>query len=56
VEEGSFVDVNPELASRLIISTAMGLLLQSLLDPKGAQWETVARESTTMLVNSLLKK
>lgn len=56
VEEGSFVDVNPELASRLIISTAMGLLLQSLLDPKGAQWETVARDSTNMLVNSLLKK
>lgn len=56
VEEGSFVDVNPELASRMMISTAMGLLLQSLLDPKGARWETVARDSTTMLVNSLLKK
>lgn len=56
VDEGSFVDVNPELASRMIISTAMGLLLQSLLDPKGAKWEKVARESTNMLVNSLLKK
>ncbi|MHB8777096.1 MAG: TetR/AcrR family transcriptional regulator [Anaerolineales bacterium] len=56
VEEGSFVEVNPELASRLIISTAMGLLLQSLLDPKGAKWEKVARDSTNMLVNSLLKK
>jgi len=56
VEEGSFVEVNPELASRMIISTAMGLLLQSLLDPKGAKWEKVASESTTMLVNSLLKK
>ena len=56
VDEGSFVDVNPELASRMIISTAMGLLLQSLLDPKGAKWEKVARESTNMLVNSLLKR
>jgi AcrR family transcriptional regulator len=56
VDEGSFVDVNPELASRMIISTAMGLLLQSLLDPKGAKWEKVARESTTMLVKSLLIK
>ena len=56
VEEGSFVEVNPELTSRMIISTAMGLLLQSLLDPKGAKWEKVARESTNMLVNSLLKK
>jgi len=56
VEEGSFVAVNPELASRMIVSTAMGLLLQSLLDPKGANWEKVARDSTTMLLNSLLEK
>jgi len=56
VEEGSFVEVNPDLAARMIISTATGLLLQSLLDPKGAKWEKVARASTTMLVDSLLKK
>jgi AcrR family transcriptional regulator len=55
VEEGSFVDMDPELASRMIVSTAMGLFLQSLLDPKGAKWEQVARDSTTLLVNSLLK-
>ena len=55
VQEGSFVEVDPELASRMIVSTAMGLLLQSLLDPKGAKWEKVARESTAMLLNSLLK-
>lgn len=55
VQEGSFVDVNPELASRMIVSTAMGLLLQSLLDPKGANWEKVARDSTSLLINSLHK-
>jgi len=54
--EGSFVEVDAGLASRMIISTAMGLLLQSLMDPKGAKWEKVARDSTNMLVNSLLKK
>jgi AcrR family transcriptional regulator len=56
VEEGSFVEVDPELASRLIVSTAMGLFLQSMLDPKGAKWEKVARDSTNLLVNSLLNK
>jgi AcrR family transcriptional regulator len=56
VEEDSFVEVNPELTSSMIISTAMGLLLQSLMDPKGAKWEKVARDSTNMLINSLLKK
>ena len=56
VEEGSFVEVDPELASRMIVATAMGLLLQSLLDPKGAKWEQVARDSTNLLVTSLLNK
>jgi hypothetical protein len=56
VEEGSFVEVDPALASRMILSTAMGLLLQSLLDPKGANWEKVARDSTDLLVNNLLNK
>jgi AcrR family transcriptional regulator len=56
VEEGSFVEVDPELASRMIVSTAMGLFLQSLLDPKGAKWEKVARESTNLLLNSLVKR
>ncbi len=54
VEEGSFAEVDAELASRLIVATAMGLLLQSLFDPKGANWEKVGRESTSMLMNSLL--
>lgn len=56
VEEGSFVEVDPALASRMILSTAMGLLLQSLLDPKGADWEQVAFDSTHLLVDSLMRK
>ncbi len=56
VDEGSFVEVDPELASRMITSTAMGLLLQSLLDPTGDDWEKVARDSTNLLVSSLLNK
>ena len=56
VDEGSFIEVDPELTSRMIVSTAMGLLLQSLLDPKGANWEKVARGSTNLLVNSLMKR
>ena len=56
MDEGSFVEMDPELASRMIISMAMGLLLQSLLDPQGAKWEEVAREITTMMLDSLLRK
>ena len=56
VDEGSFVDVDPELTARMIVSMAMGLLLQSLLDPKGAKWEKTAREITTMMMGTLMKK
>ena len=56
VDEGSFVDVDPELTARMIVSMAMGLLLQSLLDPKGAKWEKTAREITTMMMDTLMKK
>jgi AcrR family transcriptional regulator len=56
VDEGSFVEVDPELTARMIVSMAMGLLLQSLLDPKGAKWEATARAITDMMLNTLLKK
>ncbi|HEY5902241.1 MAG TPA: TetR/AcrR family transcriptional regulator, partial [Anaerolineales bacterium] len=55
VQEGSFTTLNSEIASRMIVSMAMGLLLQSLLDPKGADWERVARECTAEVVKSLEK-
>jgi AcrR family transcriptional regulator len=56
VAEGSFVEVNPDLAARLIVSAAMGLLLQSLLDPEGAKWEKVARDTVQLMMTSLVKE
>ncbi len=55
IAEGSFAVVDPEIASRLIVAAAMGLLLESLLDPKGAKWDRVAHDSTAMLLNILVK-
>ena len=56
IKEGSFTDVDPDLAARLIISAAMGLLLQSLLDPDGANWAKVARETVQVMMKSLLRE
>jgi len=56
IAEGSFADVDPNLAARLIVSAAMGLLLQSLLDPDGAKWEKVARETVQVMMKSLLRE
>jgi AcrR family transcriptional regulator len=56
IAEGSFADVDPNLAARLIVSAAMGLLLQSLLDPKGAKWDKVARETVQVMMRGLLRE
>lgn len=56
IAEGSFVEVNPDLAARLIVSAAMGLLLQSLLDPQGAKWDKVARDTVQLMMTSLVKE
>ena len=56
IAEGSFVDVDPNLAARLIVSAAMGLLLQSLLDPQGAKWEKVARETMQVMMAGLTRE
>ncbi|MDO9301221.1 MAG: TetR/AcrR family transcriptional regulator [Anaerolineales bacterium] len=56
IAEGSFVEVNPDLAARLIVSAAMGLLLQSLLDPEGAKWEKVARETMQVMMAGLTRE
>ncbi len=56
IAEGSFVEVDPNLAARLIVSAAMGLLMQSLLDPKGANWEKVARDTVQLMMTSLVKE
>jgi AcrR family transcriptional regulator len=56
IAEGSFVEVNPDLAARLIVSAAMGLLLQSLLDPQGAKWDKVARDTVQLMMANLVKE
>lgn len=40
--EGSFGAADPQTVAHVIVSLAVGLLLQSLLDPDGADWGQVA--------------
>ena len=53
VEEGSFAPVDPKPAAKMIVSMAVGLLLQGLLDPQGADWNETARESMRILLKGL---
>jgi AcrR family transcriptional regulator len=48
-EEGTLSAAEPELASAVLVSLAVGALLQSLLDPDGADWNEVVRAGVRML-------
>ena len=53
IDEGSLAPVDPQSAGQMIVSLAVGLLLQGLLDPKGSNWERVARESMRVILKGL---
>jgi len=55
ISEGSLKAVNPQATAQVIVSMAVGLLLQGILDPEGADWQKVAEQSMQILMNGLAK-
>ena len=55
VAEGTLRSVDPDVAAQVIVSLAVGLVLQGALDPDGADWSQVTRESIQMLLEGLRK-
>ena len=55
ISEGSLKPTDPHVAAQVIVSLAVGLVLQGVLDPHGADWEKTARESMKILMNGLAK-
>ena len=53
VKEGSLKPVDPALASRVLVSLALGLLLQGMINPDRQDWARVAREGVRMLLDGL---
>lgn len=56
VAEGSLKPVDPRVTAQVIVSLAVGLLLQGLLDPQGADWEKVAKQGIQYLMDSIAMK
>lgn len=53
IQEGSFREVDPRIAAQTIVALAMGLLLQGLLNPHGADWPQVIQECLRLFMGSL---
>lgn len=53
IAEGTLRAVDPEPAAQALVSLAVGLLLQGLLDPRGANWGQMAEDSVQMFLQGL---
>ena len=53
ISKGIVREVDSGAASRIIIAVAVGLMMQGLLDPGGADWDEVAGESSAILIGGL---
>ena len=57
IEEGKekkiLREVNPDTVSRMIIAVAVGFIMQGMLDPHGADWDKIARESSEIMLKGI---
>ncbi len=56
ITEGTLRPVDPDTAARVIVSLAIGLVLQGLLDAEGADWGRVAKQGMRMLLEGIERK
>lgn len=56
INEGSIQSIDAELAARVLVSLAIGLLMQSLFDPHITDWQVEARQSIELLMNGIARR
>jgi AcrR family transcriptional regulator len=53
VEEGSFRSVDPAVAGQALVALAVGILVQGVLDPHGADWDRMTRDSVRLFISGM---
>jgi AcrR family transcriptional regulator len=56
IDEDTLRPVDPETAAQALVSLAVGLLLQGTLDPDGADWSQVTKESIDIYLEGIAKQ
>jgi AcrR family transcriptional regulator len=56
IAEGSLHPVDPQQAARVLVSLAIGLLMESLFDPQVTNWKNEARQSLELLMNGIARR
>ena len=55
IAEGSFRQLDPASAAQVIVSFAVGMLLQGLIAPQDTDWQKAAEQSMKILMKGLAK-
>ena len=55
ISEGSVQNVDSQLAARVLVSLALGMLMQSLFDPQITSWKDEAKQSMQLLMNGITR-
>jgi len=56
ISGGSIPEMDKETAALAVMSMAIGLLLQGIVDPAGSDWAGVGRESIRLLTDGLTRR
>ncbi len=51
--EGTLRNVDPQLAGQIILSLAVGILLQGVIEPQAADWQKTAQQGMRILMKGL---
>jgi AcrR family transcriptional regulator len=55
IDQGSLQSVDAQLAARVMVSLAIGMLMQSLFDPQITDWQTEARQNMELLLKGIAR-
>jgi AcrR family transcriptional regulator len=56
VAEGTLRPIDPELGAHVLVALGVGLVLQGVLDPAGADWSQIAGQTIPVLLEGLEQK
>jgi AcrR family transcriptional regulator len=53
IDEGSLRPIDPQVAGQSLVALAVGILVQGVLDPKGADWDRMTLDSVKLLISGM---
>ena len=56
IQEGSFRDLDAQVAGQALVALAVGIVVQGVLDPKGAAWDVVTRDAVGLLMDGMRRR